>query len=84
MGNSYMVYPDGRTVPFESLSTAEKAECWERIAKRIGQAITDYVNRHPEHYELVRNALLESGGTLIEETRIDRNGREVEVTHGRT
>ncbi len=75
MGESYMVYPDGRTVPFNSLTAEEKAEWWERTAKRIGQAITDYVNRHPEHYELVRNALLESGGTLIEETRIDRNGK---------
>lgn len=79
---SFMVYPDG-TVPFESLTSEERQAWASSVMDRIGKAISDYVKRHPEHYQVVRDALLSSGGTLIEETRIDRNGKEVEVTHDR-
>lgn len=63
-----MISIDGRPyVPLSSLTPEEKAACWEKIARRIGQVIHDYVNCHPEHYDVVLKALLDSGGELISE-----------------
>lgn len=52
-----MIKIGGDVVPLESLTEDEKAAAWEIMAKRISESITDYVNRHPEHYEVVAEAL---------------------------
>ena len=59
----------GEYVPLSSLTPEEKAACWAIIAERLGQVITDYVKQHPEQYDVVKKALLDSGGRIIEETR---------------
>ena len=66
MAESKIIINGQPPVPLSSLTPEEKAACWEVMAKRIGQAITDYVNRHPEQYELVRKALLDAGGREVE------------------
>lgn len=66
MADSMISINGGEYVPLSSLTPEEKAECWAIMAKRIGQAITDYVNLHPEHYDLVMKALLDSGGEIVE------------------
>ncbi len=52
-----MIKIDEKIIPLESLTKEEKAAAWEIMAKRIGGSITDYVNRHPEHYDCVAAAL---------------------------
>lgn len=52
-----MIKIDDKVVPLESLTKEEKADAWGTMSKRIGESITDYVNRHPEEFETVAAAL---------------------------
>ncbi len=52
-----MININDKSVSLESLTPEEKNSAWEAMAKRIGDSITDYVNRHPEQYEKVVAAL---------------------------
>lgn len=52
-----MIRIDGKLVPLDSLSKEEKSAAWDTMAKRIGDSVTEYLYRHPEHYEAVAAAL---------------------------
>lgn len=52
-----MIKTSDGIIPLESLSKEEKSRVWNIMADRIGEAVTDYVNRHPEDIEAVAAAL---------------------------
>lgn len=47
---SYVIMPDGRTVPADEL-TQEEAAAWQAsMAGRLGEAMSDYYSQRPDEY----------------------------------
>ncbi len=47
---SYVIMPDGRTIPADEL-TQEEAAAWQAsMAGRLGEDMSDYYTQHPEEY----------------------------------
>jgi hypothetical protein len=40
-----MISINGRDIPLESLSEKDKSKVWDAMAKSIGEAVTDYMNK---------------------------------------
>lgn len=48
---SYLLYEDGTTVPFNSLTEEEKEAWRQRASERLSKAMTRYFEAHPDEYE---------------------------------
>ena len=58
---SFVIMPDGRTVPVEDLTDEERAEWHRRQLQRLSEAMSDYYTQHPEEYAKL------TCGRLVEE-----------------
>ena len=67
---SWISIDGGEEVLLSSLTPEEKMAAWERIGERIGRVIENYIRQHPEQYERIRQALLDSGAEIIKVERI--------------
>lgn len=47
---SYVVMPDGRSVPVDELTQEEKEQWQRRMLERLGENMSDYYSQHPELY----------------------------------
>ena len=47
---SFVIFPDGRTVPVEELTPEEKTEWQRRMLRRLSENMSDYYTQHPEEY----------------------------------
>ena len=46
----YMILPDGRTVPWDELTEAQRTAFRERAAQRLSARMSDFYTQHPEEY----------------------------------
>ena len=47
---SFVIFPDGRTVPVEELTPEEKTEWQRRMLRRLSENMSDYYTQHPEEF----------------------------------
>ena len=47
---SFVIFPDGRTVPVEELTPEERAQWRENMRRRLSENMSDYYTQHPEQY----------------------------------
>ena len=47
---SFVIMPDGRTVPAEELTAEENAAWQRRMLQRLSENMSDYYTQHPEEY----------------------------------
>lgn len=62
--NSVVVSADGTKRPLNSLTDEEYYAFVKSVGERIGRALQDYVNQHPEEYEQILDALEAAGATV--------------------
>lgn len=59
---SFLIYPDGRTVPVQALSDGER-ELWrENMRRRLSRELSGYYTQHPAEYEALCRELDEREG----------------------
>lgn len=47
---SFVVFPDGRTVPVRELTEEERAQWHRSMSERLSEAMSDYYTQHPEEF----------------------------------
>lgn len=47
---SFVIFPDGRTVPVGELSEEEREQWRANMRQRLSEAMSDYYTQHPEEY----------------------------------
>lgn len=47
---SYVIMPDGRTVPVSELTPAEWEQWQKNMAERFRKTMTEYYTQHPDEY----------------------------------
>ena len=47
---SYVIMPDGRTVPVDELTPEESAQWQENMRRRLSENMSAYFTQHPEEY----------------------------------
>lgn len=47
---SYVIMPDGRTVPADELTEAERAQWQKNMLRRLSENMSAYFTQHPEEY----------------------------------
>lgn len=47
---SFVVFPDGRTVPVEELTEQERETWHARMRERLSEAMSGYYTQHPEEF----------------------------------
>lgn len=47
---SFVVFPDGRTVPVGELTEEERAQWHRSMSERLSEAMSDYFTQHPEEF----------------------------------
>ena len=47
---SFVIMPDGRTVPADELTAEEHAQWQENMRRRLSENLSDYYTQHPELY----------------------------------
>ena len=73
--NSKIISADGTVRPLNSLTDEEYAAFCKSVGERIGRALQDYINTHPEEYDQIIAALEAVGATVTRYYR-DENGQE--------
>lgn len=47
---SYVIFPDGRTVPVGELTEEERAQWHANMLRRLSEGRSDYYTQHPDQY----------------------------------
>ena len=47
---SFVIFPDGRTVPADELTPEEHAQWQQNMLRRLSENMSDYYTQHPEQY----------------------------------
>lgn len=47
---SFVIMPDGRTVPVEELTEEERAQWHRSMKERLSEAMSGYYTQHPEEF----------------------------------
>ena len=47
---SFVIMPDGRTVPADELTAEEHAQWQENMRRRLSENLSDFYTQHPELY----------------------------------
>lgn len=47
---SYVIMPDGRTVPVSELTEEEREQWRANMRRRLSEALSDYYTQHPDEY----------------------------------
>lgn len=71
--NSKIMAPDGSLRRLDSLTEEEYHAFCRSVGERIGRALQDYVNQHPEEYEQILDALEAAGATVVRYWLTDDN-----------
>ena len=54
MCTSFVIMPEGRTVPVDELTPEETAQWQRHMAARLGEVMSDYYTQHPEEYSKIK------------------------------
>lgn len=57
-----IIMEDGRDIPFEDMTDAERDRFFQRAADRLSAAMSDYFTLHPELYHLIPDRSAELAG----------------------
>ena len=59
---SYVMFEDGRTLPFNNLKDNEKKEIFEVWKKRLSKSVSDYCQTHPGTFSTLPGKNIEEEG----------------------
>ena len=59
---SFLIYPDGRTVPVQALSGEERERWRENMRRRLSRELSGYYTQHPAEYEALCREMDEREG----------------------
>lgn len=54
---SYVIMPDGRTVPVKDLTPEERAQWQENMRRRAAEAMNAYYTQHPDEFARLSDQL---------------------------